>query len=273
MALPKLLQKLFTNGGAGDKLRSEILPDMNYLPLSGGTMTGSLVMAHGNNSITGSASDYFVQINADGNSGGGQIRLYGKDNAQYPGWIFLYVKNGDAPEKALVLKGTGGLEWDGKPVLCGESGGFPVGFLALYAGSNVPDGWFRCDGSTIADMATNYPKLYAVLGTNVLPNYSGSYPLGATSGINSTVPAGLPNATGSWSQHEGSATKWGIIQWAVGAFVPGESRSKYFVPTDFGDYEAFYRVDLDLSKSNAIYGNSTTVTPQSVKVTFLIRHD
>ena len=29
MALPKLLQKLFTNGGAGDKLNPDILPDVD----------------------------------------------------------------------------------------------------------------------------------------------------------------------------------------------------------------------------------------------------
>ena len=30
MALPKLLQKLFTNGGAGDKLNQDIIPDIPY---------------------------------------------------------------------------------------------------------------------------------------------------------------------------------------------------------------------------------------------------
>lgn len=266
MALPKLLQKLFQNNGAGDKLRYEIIP----------AMTGTLVVAQGSNSIDGGVADGSVQFNANGNLGGANVRLYGAQNTQYPGQFRIWAQIGD---KSRGLFGdvngdvNGSLTWGGKPVLCGESGGFPVGFLALYAGSNVPDGWFRCDGSTIADMATNYPKLYAVLGTNVLPNYSGAYPLGATSGINSTVPAGLPNATGRWSQHEGTGTKWGIIQWSQGAFVAYDPRNKYFVPTGFGEYTSYYSMSLDLSKSNAIYGNSTTVTPQSVKVTFLIRHD
>ena len=276
MAFPKLLQKLFQNNGAGDKLRSEILPDMNYLPLSGGTMTGTLVVAQGSNSIDGGVADGSVQFNANGNLGGANLRLYGAQNTQFPGQFRIWAQIGD---KSRGLFGdvngdaNGSLTWGGKPVLCGESGGFPVGFIALYSGNNVPDGWFRCDGSTVSNMQTNYPKLYAVLGTNVLPNYSGAYPLGATSDINSTVPAGLPNATGTWTQHEGSATKWGIIQWAGGAFFGDGPRSKYFIPTDFGDYSAFYSCHLDLSKSNAIYGSSTTVTPPSVKCTYLIRHD
>ena len=34
MALPKLLQKLFTNGGAGDKLNQDIIPDISYNDLT-----------------------------------------------------------------------------------------------------------------------------------------------------------------------------------------------------------------------------------------------
>ena len=279
MALPKLLQKLFQNNGAGDKLNKSIVPDLDYLPTSGGTMTGTLVVANGSNSITGSASDYFVQINAAGNSGGGQIRLYGKDNAQYPGHIFLYAKNGDEPEKSLILRGTGSLTWDGKPVLCGESGGFPVGFLALYAGSNVPDGWFRCDGSTIADMATNYPKLYAVLGTNVLPNYSGRTIYGASSDINQAVASGLPNITGEFIGNAGTSTAWlsmasngcfeGLLSnhetISCGIFTPYYT---YPIENSYGARTAFYA-----SRSSAVYGRSTDVQPPAVKVAVLIRHD
>lgn len=249
------------------------------LSLSGGTMTGTLVVANGNNSITGNeTSAYYLQINADGNSGGGQIRLYGKDNAQYPGWIFLYTKNGDAPEKALVLKGTGGLEWDGKPVLCGESGGFPVGFLALYAGSNVPDGWFRCDGSTIADMATNYPKLYAVLGTNVLPNYTGRTIYGASSDINQAVASGLPNITGRLIGNAGTSVAW--LSFApTGSFTglngEGNISKGIFDPSYTYPIENSYgaQVVLDASRASAVYGRSTDVQPPAVKTAVLIRHD
>lgn len=248
------------------------------LSLSGGTMTGTLIVANGNNSITGSASDYFVQINAAGNSGGGQLRLYGKDNTQYPGWIFLYVKSGNEPEKALVLKGTGGLEWDGKPVLCGESGGFPVGFLSLYAGSNVPNGWFRCDGSTIADMATNYPKLYSVLGTNVLPNYSGRTIYGASSDINQAVASGLPNITGGFIGNAGTTTAWlSIAPSGVFSALKGEDNiSKgIFKPTYTYPIEDSWgaRTTFDASRSSAVYGRSTDVQPPAVKVAVLIRHD
>lgn len=92
MALPKLLQKLFTNGGAGDKLNQDIIPDIPYskvtdapsvdsalsstsenpvqnkvvnsaldgkLNTSGGTMTGDIIF-----------SSYLAKIANDQNTGG-----------------------------------------------------------------------------------------------------------------------------------------------------------------------------------------------------------
>ena len=43
MAFPKLLQKLFQNNGAGDKLREDVMPK-DYLPTSGGTIDGSVTI-------------------------------------------------------------------------------------------------------------------------------------------------------------------------------------------------------------------------------------
>ena len=44
MAFPKLLQRLFQNNGAGDKLNKSIVPDLDYLPKSGGTIDGSVTI-------------------------------------------------------------------------------------------------------------------------------------------------------------------------------------------------------------------------------------
>lgn len=57
MALPKLLQKLFTNGGAGDKLNPDIMPD-NYLPTSGGTVNGSVTINGTTVPVSGSTETY-----------------------------------------------------------------------------------------------------------------------------------------------------------------------------------------------------------------------
>ena len=223
MAFPKLLQRLFQNNGAGDKLNQDIIPDIPYskitdapsitvdsalsstsgnpvqnkvinsaldgkLSTSGGTMTGTLVMPYGANSITGSVSEGFVQINAAGNSGGGQLRLYGKDNTQHPGCVFIYVKNGDAPEKALVIKGTGGLQWDGKNVLTGNSVGLTVVAESYSANSwyrKYSDGWIEQGGKTtgsdrftltfsLAFSNTNYSSVCNTQGTSTGYGYKRS---------------------------------------------------------------------------------------------------
>ena len=164
------------------------------------------------------------------------------------------------PTASLATVATSGNYEDlsGKPTTA------EVGDIKLYAGSNVPDGWFRCDGSTVADMATNYPRLYAVLGTNVLPNYSGRHPLGAVTDINQSVEAGLPNLTGTVAMHAG------YIGPCTGVFSRGSVNKWYgdnvheTVPASF---------DFNASNSNTIYGNSDTVTPPSVRCAFLIKHD
>lgn len=141
--------------------------------------------------------------------------------------------------------------------------GYQVGDLRLYAGSDVPDGWFRCDGSTIANMSKNYPKLYAILGTNVLPNYTGRYPVGAASGINGLLSAGLPNITGTHSSN------WVSDNLLSGAFYKTDEKGQ----CSDGSAWTYNQVGFDASRVSAIYGASTTVQPLSVKAAFLIKHD
>lgn len=216
MAFPKLLQKLFQNNGAGDKLNQDIIPDIPYSKITDAPSIDSALSSTSENPVQNKV------INSALNS---------------------------VSEKA-------------------DNSGYQVGDIKLYAGSNVPNGWFRCDGSTIADMATNYPKLYTVLGTNVLPNYTGRYPVGASTGINQTVNAGLPNITARTNTFDGR----GCFSDIQGAFSGGASSTWVFRAESWGS-NIFYQLLFDASRSSAIYGSSTTVTPPSIKVTFLIKHD
>ena len=143
-----------------------------------------------------------------------------------------------------------------------EATGHQVGEICLYAGSSVPDGWFRCDGSTVSNMSTNYPKLYAVLGTNVLPNYTGRYVVGSSSDINGLVEAGLPNIVGSFT------SMWAGSQEATNPFQVSGQGACSTGSTTQNKYYSF-----DASRYNSIYGNSASVTPPSVKCSILIKHD
>lgn len=175
------------------------------------------------------------------------------------------------PTASLATVATSGNYGD----LSGKPTTYEVGDIKLYAGSNVPDGWFRCDGSTIADMATNYPKLYAVLGTNVLPNYSGRVPLGASSGINTSVDAGLPAITGSTVLRGGKQVS--LITYGTSGAISHEGvtweGSHVALSQGSGVNLLCSRISIDASKSSAIYGKSTTVQPPAVKVAVLIKHD
>lgn len=73
--------------------------------------------------------------------------------------------------------------------------------------------------------------------------------------------AGLPNITGSAYPVDSSRIKSGDISWS-GCFSP----SYQFDSRGGGDGYYRFCLQFDASKSNSIYGNSKTVTPQNIKV-------
>ena len=116
----------------------------------------------------------------------------------------------------------------------------PSGAIVWFNLSNPPSGWVICDGS------------------NGTPNLIGRYPLGATSNIGSTVEAGLPNITGAINMN--------------GIKYSG-SASGVFVATNAGGSGGCHElgtkrasISFDASRSSDVYGNSTTVTPPSIKL-------
>lgn len=58
------------------------------------------------------------------------------------------------------------------------SGSAPVGTIVMYLGQTPPSGWLVCNGEEFSE--TTYPKLYAHLKSNKLPDMRGYTPIGAT---------------------------------------------------------------------------------------------
>lgn len=117
-----------------------------------------------------------------------------------------------------------------------------------------------CDGSQIS--AELYPELVKVLGGNTLPDLVGRFLEGADS-AGEYKEAGLPNITGTHQVDE-------IIKSFTidGAFYYDDSkktRSLYGASS----YAAGY-IGFDASKSNPIYGSSTTVQPKSMTIKYYI---
>ena len=104
---------------------------------------------------------------------------------------------------------------------------------------------------------------------NFLPNYTGRYALGASSGINNLISAGLPNITGSFFGSD-LMGKEGVDSQNGALFLDTSFSGKY--DAALGDSSS-YGLGFNASRSNSIYGNSSTVTPPSINTAFLIRHD
>ena len=140
----------------------------------------------------------------------------------------------------------------------------PIGTIVAYSGdvSYIPDGWHLCDG------------------TGGTPDLRDRFLMGTANAgdVNKYVSAGLPNITGEHGpiQHINAR-----MQGSSGAlYTPGKTRP--YGHSVWGDYEdkpnqtvsfgqGYFRISLDASKSNPIYGNSDTVMPNSYIVYYIMR--
>lgn len=96
----------------------------NFLPLSGGTMTGSIVF--GNGVVKTETDDYVLGLYGGSEFGNGAVfQAFGKDHSTYAGWFSLRADDG-ANNKLLVGKPDGTLTWDGTDVLIAKSVDIPA---------------------------------------------------------------------------------------------------------------------------------------------------
>jgi microcystin-dependent protein len=76
-----------------------------------------------------------------------------------------YRENESEPWKELYIKALDSM---------------PIGAMIEFVGTDIPNGWLICDGSTLDE--ETYPELYDALGgsgsTFTLPNYQGRVPVG-----------------------------------------------------------------------------------------------
>lgn len=142
----------------------------------------------------------------------------------------------------------------------------PTGMLGHFY--SVPDGWLLCNGAAVS--RSTYAALFAVIGTKHgsgdgsttfnLPNLANRFVEGTTSigSVGTFKSAGLPNITGSFFN-----SYRGIVASGDGAFsTDGWNR---FV--DWGTTGSVYNFDgagFAASRSNSMYGGSSTVQPPSM---------
>ena len=132
-------------------------------------------------------------------------------------------------------------------------------------------GWLLCNGQAVS--RTDYKDLFEVIGTTYgggdgsttfnIPNCSGKFlQMDTSKSIGTNVVAGLPNITGTFDGNtdDGSTHKTGpfYIHSTTGTGANGGSGAGV--------------IGFDASRSNAIYGKSTTVQPPAMIVNYFIKY-
>lgn len=165
--------------------------------------------------------------------------------------------------------------------------GAVIGEIRWFAMSTPPEGWPVCNGAAV--YTSDYTALFAAIGKTFtpqltstdpdvenpeysdpavfrLPNLIGKVPWGSTS-VGTVIDAGLPNIKGYLGAR-------GAIAWQGGGgafYISGESAGESLAATGtnvYGTTAAF-----DASRSNSIYGNSTTVQPPALCLLPCIRYE
>ena len=263
------------------------------LPVSGGTMTGNIYSASTNENITICGGETVAD--------GAYLRLDSKDSTT-PG-VVRVVANDGTNTKALRLEPDGSATWDEKNIvrsvngnLADDSGnvdvgGMHIGMIFPYPGATPPAGAYLLNGQIIENCDELYPQFWEWLNTADirkisndlyetylaeygfcgafcvwddtgkvrLPTYTNAFLMGGDStNVGFDVAAGLPNITGT-----------------IGSTVDGLSTGAFAYLSDGG---ATYRTgapsvnhSFDASRSSAIYGNSDTVQPPAIRVSWCIQ--
>ena len=156
-----------------------------------------------------------------------------------------------------------------------------VGSVTWYAGAGTPENYLLCDGSAVS--RTDYADLFAVIGTTYgagdgsttfnLPLLTDNRFIEGSNVAGNQPKAGLPNIEGYIIDKD-----QGVLQFDIGyeddtfggALIVEGTRTCPAWGSSLGGCSDTIR--FDASKSNSIYGSSTTVQPQSLTLRPLIKY-
>lgn len=175
--------------------------------------------------------------------------------------------NANTATKLETARTINGVAFDGTKNIIVDSN--PVGTIIAVAYTGVPEGYMHCNGAAVS--RTTYANLFSKIGTIYgagdgsttfnLPNTVARF-LEGGAGAGTYYEAGLPNITGNISAFKASIS---------GAFVGSNNTNRY---DGWNDNEDEYAVStsFDASRSNSIYGASTTVQPPAMTVIYCIKY-
>lgn len=169
--------------------------------------------------------------------------------------------------------------------------GAVIGEIRWFAMSQPPEGWLVCNGAAVG--TSDYAALFAAIGKTFtpqltstdpdvenpeysdptvfrLPNLMGKVPWGTSSQVGTEMKAGMPNITGqaTFISSDGvDNTQYpdrGALYWTNYAY---SARMQTVSGTGKRD------LMIDASRSNNIYGASTTVQPPALCLLPCIRYE
>lgn len=157
----------------------------------------------------------------------------------------------------------------------------PVGTVHAFAGVYAPTGWLLCNGQAVS--RSQYSRLFSVISTRYgggdgwstfnVPDMRDRFIEGANSyNVGTPLNAGIPNITGDFGsdalfvgdlaggEPSGvfSRTQTGGSHLAVSVWAPANPGSQ--------------RVNINASRSSAVYGRSSTVQPNALNMNFIIKY-
>ena len=203
-------------------------------------------------------------------------------NAAYdyiPGRVVLYTDNNlykciqANGASSTVVAPTDSTYWSQIPTYADLVDPVPTGVVLPFGGSTVPEGFLLCNGAAIS--RTTYAKLFAAIGTLYgagdgattfnLPDMRDRFAEGAggTYSVGTAVEAGLPNITGNLYLVTGGNV-------CTGSFYNTSSTNSRIDASvvDNGNND----IGFSASKSSSIYGNSTTVQPNTLVLNYIIKY-
>lgn len=181
--------------------------------------------------------------------------------------VAKWIGNANTATKLETARTINGVAFDGtQDIIVGSN---PVGTIIAVAYTGVPEGYMHCNGAAVS--RTTYANLFNEIGTTYgagdgsttfnLPNTVARFLEGGI-GAGTYYEAGLPNITGNISAFKASIS---------GAFVGSNNTNRYDGWEDNKD-EYAVSTSFDASRSNSIYGASTTVQPPAMTVIYCIKY-
>ena len=156
----------------------------------------------------------------------------------------------------------------------------PVGVFMPYAADTPPEGWLVCDGSAVG--REDYSELFALIGTKYgagdnsttfnLPNFINRTFWGGTSS-GTYLEAGLPNITGTVRPADVARKSYPTAMNSPnGAFHALQETTTGLYSINSGESKYLNGLGIDASRSNAIYGKSSTVQPPALQTLIIIKY-